>query len=286
MTIPTVRQVIKRYNTNAANAHHDENKKQIQNLKELRATSPTTELIEITSSKDLIRTIEKQTLFNGPWLQEDVPENQTPATITVWKITNGTPRIYGPARADQTGMLDTARHTYCAESHSTAQPPEKVQETELFRKANVWHTHTNLRSIDRETIRMTTPQLPYSPPNAREQLPKRSQYHQPNPDPTNKNRPPTEPYPGIQGRPTHTRNPKQHNRYTRSNTLLAEFRLAPLPSTVFNHLYTSNDPAELVHSNEELSRYQTKNKAYQRLLIHRNHLIKVADANTTLTAKA
>jgi hypothetical protein len=55
---------------------------------------------------------------------------------------------------------------------------------------------------------------------------------------------------------------------------------------VFNHLYTSNDPAELVQTNEELSRYQTKNKAYQRLLLHRNYLIKVADANTTLTAKA
>jgi hypothetical protein len=286
MNIPTARQAIKRYNTNVANAHHDENKRRTQHLKELRATCPTTELIEITSSKDLIRTIEKQSLFNGPWLQEDVPQNQTPATITVWKITNDTPRRYGPARADQTGMLDTARHTYWAETHPTAPPPEKVQETELFRKANVWYTHTNLKSSDRETIRMTTPQPPNSPPNAREQLSKRRQYHQPNPDPTNKHRAPTEPYPGIQGRPLHTRNPKQQNRYTRSNTLLSEFRLAPRPSTVSNHLYTNNDSAELVQTNDELSRYQTKNKAYQRLLQHRNHLIKVADANTTLTAKA
>ncbi len=133
---------------------------------------------------------------------------------------------------------------------------------------------------------MTTPQLPYSPPNAREQLPKRSQYHQPNPGATNKHRPPTEPYPGIQRRPLHTRNPTQQNRYTRSNTLLSEFRLAPRPSTVSNHLHTNNDSAELVQTNDELSRYQTKNKAYQRLLHQRNHLVKVADANTTLTAKA
>ena len=68
--------------------------------------------------------------------------------------------------------------------------------------------------------------------------------------------------------------------------LLTQFRLAPRPLTVTKHLYAINDSAELVRANEELSRFKTKNKAYQCLLQHRNHLIKIADANTILTAKA
>ncbi len=124
MNITTARQAIKRHNTYAANAHEDENKKQTKHLKDIQATCPTTEIIAITLSNDLIRTVEKQRLFNGPWLQDEneLLENQSPATITVWKLTKNVPKIHGPAKADQTGMLDTARYTFWAEIHATERP--------------------------------------------------------------------------------------------------------------------------------------------------------------------
>ena len=286
MNITTARQAIKRHNTYVANAHQEENKKQMKHLKDIQATCPTTEIIAITSSNDLIRTVEKQRLFNGPGLQDEkeLPENQSPATITVWKLTKNVPKIHGPAKADQTGMLDTARYTCWAEIHATDPPPDKAQEVDLLRKAKAWHTHTNLR--DRETISTNTLHPPNSPHNAREQPPKRSQYQRPKPGSTNNETPPARPNSGTQGRPQHTRNPIQPTRYTQSNTLLTQFRLAPRPSTITNHLYTINDSAEIVRANEELSRFKTKNKAYQCLLQHRNHLIKIADVNSILTAKA
>jgi len=83
MNITTAREAIKRYNTNVAKTHQEETKKKMQQLKDLQATCPATELVEITSNKDMIRTVEKQKLFNGPWLKGDTVENTTLATISV-----------------------------------------------------------------------------------------------------------------------------------------------------------------------------------------------------------
>ena len=47
MSITSAREAIKRYNTNVATAQQEEIKKRIQNLKNLQATCPTTEIIEI-----------------------------------------------------------------------------------------------------------------------------------------------------------------------------------------------------------------------------------------------
>jgi len=84
----------------------------------------------------MIRTAEKQKLFNGPWLKGDTLDNRT---ITVWKFTKDIPKTHGPSKIDQTGMFDTARDTYLS-----APPPENAQEIELLRKAKEWNTHTQL----------------------------------------------------------------------------------------------------------------------------------------------
>ena len=137
MDIKSARDAINRYNTNVAKASEEEIKKQTQIFKELQATCPTTEIIEITSNKDIIRTIEKQKLFNGPWLPDDPIENKSPAAITVWKITKGIPKPTGPAKTDQTGSLDTARHTYWNDICELGLTPPAVKETEIefLRKA-------------------------------------------------------------------------------------------------------------------------------------------------------
>jgi len=92
----------------------------MQHLKDLQATCPTTELIEITSNNDMICTVEKQKLFNGPWLKGDILDNRTPATIIEWKFTKGIPKTLGPGKTDQTGMVDTARYTYLSEINAKA----------------------------------------------------------------------------------------------------------------------------------------------------------------------
>ena len=74
MSITLAREAINRYNTNVATAQQEEFKKRIQNLKNLRAICPTTEIIEITCSNEMItmiRTVEKLKLFNGSLQKED-----------------------------------------------------------------------------------------------------------------------------------------------------------------------------------------------------------------------
>jgi hypothetical protein len=66
MNITTARQAIKRHNTYVANAHQEENKKQMKHLKDIQATCPTTEIIAIISSNDLIRTIKNKDFLMGP----------------------------------------------------------------------------------------------------------------------------------------------------------------------------------------------------------------------------
>ena len=200
-------------------------KKRMQNLIDLQATCPTTELIEITSNNDMIRTVEKHKLFNGPWLNGGTFYNRTPATITVWKFTKGIPTSHGPGKTDQAGMLDTARYTYLAEFNATAPPPENTQEIELLRKAKEWNTHTQLPTQtggnnNPEPTRTTTTHPPPSPPNARERLPKRPKDQRPNSGPANKQPPTTKPNTGANGPHSQpTRNPEQQIRYTKSNAL-------------------------------------------------------------------
>ena len=167
MNITSARDASKRFHTNAANAHKEENKKRLQNLTNLQAMCPTTEIKEITSSSDTIRTVEKQKHFNGPWLLEDPPENIAPATITVWMLTKGTPKPHGPSKTDQTGMLDTARQTLWADMQASAPQPDKEPEAELFRRAKAWNTHANPPKMDnatQETTTTITPQPPTSKP--------------------------------------------------------------------------------------------------------------------------
>jgi hypothetical protein len=178
MDIKSAREAIKRYNTSAAKARQEEKNKRTQTFKDMQATCPTTELIEITSSNEIIRTVEKLKLFNGPWLQDDPPENKTPAAITVWRITKDVPKAQGPAKTDQTGMLDTARHTYWNDIHASTPPADNEQEIELARKATAWNTHANLpiiRNINQETRTITTPQAEMIPPTDREHHTKRRQ---------------------------------------------------------------------------------------------------------------
>jgi hypothetical protein len=139
MDIKSARDAINRYNTSVAKASEEEIKKQTQIFKELQATCPTTEIIEITSNKDIIRTIEKLKLLNGSWLPDDpdlvILENKSLAAITVWRITKGAPKPNGPAKTDQTGMLDTARHTYWNDIRESTPPADKETEIEFLRKA-------------------------------------------------------------------------------------------------------------------------------------------------------
>ena len=293
MNITSTREAIKRHNTNAAAAHQEETKKRMQHLIDLQATCPTTELIEITSNNDMIRTIEKQKLFNGPWLKGDTLDNRTPATITVWKFTKGIPKTHGPGKTDQTGMLDTARYTYLAEINATAPPPENVQENELLRKAKEWNTHTQLstqpggNTNPEPTWTTTTTHPPPSPPNTRERPSKRRKGQRPNSDPANKQPPITKPNTGANGPHSQlTRDHAQQIRYTKSNTLLMRFRHASRPRNVSEHLYTGNDQEELKRMNEEFSGHQPNSSAYRSLLQHRNHLTETMKVDKILTTKA
>ena len=112
-----------RYNTDVANGNQREDMKRMQNLIEAQAAYPDNELIEVTSTKETIRTTELSKLFNGPWLQQDPIENRLTASITVWRRLDGKLKPLGPARADLTGMLETARHTCWERKRSTPPPP-------------------------------------------------------------------------------------------------------------------------------------------------------------------
>jgi hypothetical protein len=58
MTITAAREANKRYNTHVAKEHQEETKKKMQRLNNLQAICPVTELLEISSSKVMIRTVE------------------------------------------------------------------------------------------------------------------------------------------------------------------------------------------------------------------------------------
>ena len=58
MTITVAQEANKRYNTNVAKAHEEETNKKMKRLNDLQAICPITELLEVTSSKDMIRTVE------------------------------------------------------------------------------------------------------------------------------------------------------------------------------------------------------------------------------------
>jgi hypothetical protein len=286
MDIKSAREAIKRYNTSAAKARQEEKNKRTQTFKDMQATCPTTELIEITSSNEIIRTVEKLKLFNGPWLQDDPPENKTPAAITVWRITKNVPKAQGPAKTDQTGMLDTARHTYWNDIHASTPPADNEQEIELARKATAWNTHANLpiiRNINQETRTITTPQAEMIPPTDREHHTKRRQLNHQSPATI---QPPTNPPPESHDRPQNIQSASEYTRNAKSHELLANFRHTPQPLTISEHIYTGNDLKELTRTNGVLGRRQPGSKAYQRLLEHRNKLAKVVEIDSLLTMKA
>ena len=286
MNITSAREASKRFHTNAANAHKEENKKRLQNLTNLQAMCPTTEIKEITSSSDTIRTVEKQKLFNGPWLLEDPPENIAPATITVWMLTKGTPKPHGPSKTDQTGMLDTARQTLWADMQASAPQPDKEPEAELFRRAKAWNTHANPPKMDnatQETTTTITPQPPKSPLNTREHFPKRRRNQQ---DPLHTQQPAKNSLSGTNGRPRHTNKSREQTRHTKSNTLLAHFNHAPRTFIISKHLCMADDLADLAQANDKLSKTQPGNRTYRRLLQHRNHLNQITEVDSILATKA
>jgi hypothetical protein len=143
MNIKSARKAIKRYNVDVANGNQREDKKRMQNLIDAQAACPDNELIEVTSTKETIRTAELSKLFNGPWLQHDPTENKLPANITVWRRVEAKLRPQGPARADLTGMLDTARQTCWERIRATTPSADKPQDTELLRRANAWNSYEN-----------------------------------------------------------------------------------------------------------------------------------------------
>jgi len=247
-------------------------KKTLQ-LKEAQSTCPTTEIIEITSAKDMIRTVEKQNLFNGPWLLTDLPQNRSQATITVWKRTNGSLKPQ-TSKADQSGMLDTARQMHWIAIQAVTPTSDNAQDVELLRRATAWNAHANPPTLDKSNPKANTnsaPDTPKSPPKKRPQLQR----------PTNGPRgtqPPTN--------PGHPQNPTHQPRYDLSNELLKDFRYTPRPLTITKHLDTTIDQTELTRLDAELTRYQPESPAYTCLQADRIRLIQRNIADATLSEKA
>ena len=201
-------------------------------------------------------------------------------------MTKGIPKTNGPAKTDQTGMLDTARHTYWNDICKLTPPADKEAEIEFLRKATAWNNHTNPPTPDNtnpETRTTTITRTPTSPPKDREHFPKRRQTSHKD---STKEQPPANPTPG---RPEHrhrTQTPSEQNRIAKSYTLLANFRQTTRPITISEHLYTVNDLGELARINDALKRRHHGSKAHKNLLQHRNKLAHAAAIDSLLTTKA
>ena len=112
MSIKATHKAIERHTIFAANLRTDEEEERDRIFKEAQNQCAEVKLIEVTSSKELLRTTERRSLFDGPWLQGQDP----PSTYTqIWKRKGGTVRPIGKAMMDITGMLDTARYTVWAD---------------------------------------------------------------------------------------------------------------------------------------------------------------------------
>jgi hypothetical protein len=183
-------------------------------------------------------------------------------------------------------MLDTARHTYWNAIRDSTPSADNETEIEFLRKATAWNTHTNLSTLDNATpeIRtITIPQTPKGPPRDQEHFPKRRQVsHQ---DPT-KEQPPTNPPPGRHEHTQHTQSPSAQNRTDKSYALLANFKHAPRPTTISEHLYTANDVEELARINAELRGWRPGSKAHKSILQHRDKLTQTTEIDALLTTKA
>ena len=93
MTITAAREANKRYNTNVAKENQEETKKKMQRLNNLQAICPVTELLEISSSKEMIRTVEN--------------------IIYSTTLASGRPtRVHKAQKlaSDQTGIFDKDKH--------------------------------------------------------------------------------------------------------------------------------------------------------------------------------
>ena len=139
MSIKSTHKAIARHTIFAANLRTDEEEERDRNFTEVQNQCPEVKLIEVTSSKELLRTTERRSLFDGPWLQGQDP----PSTCTqVWKRKGGTMRPIGKAMMDITGMLDTARYTVWADISAKTPPSEDDAEIILLRQARLWHDST------------------------------------------------------------------------------------------------------------------------------------------------
>jgi len=143
MSITSTHNAIARNTKEAAETRQNEGAERARNFKEAQSQYPAKTLIEITSSKELLRTTERDNLFNGPWLQRTSPFDPPTATIQVWKINEGKMQPCEKALTDQSGMLDTARYKLWENIKSTMPLPENLAETELLRETRSWHQQTN-----------------------------------------------------------------------------------------------------------------------------------------------
>jgi hypothetical protein len=142
LSIKYAHQAIKRHTTYAANLRTSADETRAKNFKDVQDQLPTVKLIEVTSSNELLRTTERSSLFDGPWLQGSSPHEPPAAYTQVWKRKGGTMKQIGRAMADTTGMLDTARHIVWAEISTQTPPSEKHDEIALLRNARLWHEFT------------------------------------------------------------------------------------------------------------------------------------------------
>jgi hypothetical protein len=78
MSITSTYKAITRNTKEAAETRQNEDAERARNFKEAQSQYPAKTLIEITSSKELLRTAERDNLFNGPPLAtEDLPLRST-----------------------------------------------------------------------------------------------------------------------------------------------------------------------------------------------------------------
>jgi hypothetical protein len=223
-----------RHTKQAAKARSHEDEARARNFKEAQDQCPTETLIEIASSTDVLRTVKRLNLFDGPWL------HCSPVTvIQVWQRKEGTMRPCGNALTDQSGMLDTARYALWANINSQEPSPHDPTEQEVLRKARAWHKSTNTNEKPHPNLEKRAEEGT----ETRGQKIRPAEHHYVSP---RKSLPPPLP-PKRTNKPQESKllNATLPHRQAEGDRILAAFDKAVRPRSITPHLCSRDDAAEL-----------------------------------------
>jgi hypothetical protein len=269
MSIKATHKAITRHTTYAAKLRTNEEEERNRNFREVQDQCPTVKLIEVTSSKELLRTTERCSLFDGPWLQGSSFQDLLPSHTQVWKRKGGAMKPIGRAIMDVTGMLDTARYIVWADISAKTPTLEEDAEIALLRKARLWHESTTPTELINPNPERKTHTLEEHRPKNRftPTIPQTSQLA-------------TRPPPPAKLTPKGIED-KSNGRHTRGKALLDTFSTNASPTSVTTHLSTFDNIEELARITECLLQGTYEIDQYDSLH-HAHTILKLQNASDSV----